>query len=248
MESKPQNGMQCHEFEALLSEALDQVLSESEQTRIQAHAAQCSICGPMLAEAEEGRRWLKSLAAAEPPPMLVHNILVSTSGVPEHRAHMQTAATGPWWENLTSSVLEPIWATIRQPRFAMSFGMAFFSLSVALNIAGVKLSDLRHIDLRPSAIRRTYYETSGKIAKYYDNMRFVYEIESQVQQLKRATQPAETAPKEKENDQNQKKNDTSGQPNQNQERNYSRGDNEPTLASAPNQPPVVMVTTYRRFV
>ncbi len=248
MESKPQNGMQCHECEALLSEALDQTLSESELARFQAHASQCRLCGPMLAEAEEGRRWLKSLGAIEPPAMLLHNILVATSGVPEHKAHAHMPATGPWWENLTANVLSPILATIRQPRFAMSFGMAFFSLSVALNVAGVKLSDLRHVDLRPSAIRRTYYETSGKIARYYDNMRFVYEIESQVREIKRATQPAETSPKEKENDHNQKKNDTSGQPDQNQERNYSREDSEPTLASAPNQPPVVTVTTYRRYV
>jgi Putative zinc-finger len=244
MENKPQDEMQCHEFEALISEALDQALSGPELVRFQAHAGQCSLCGPMLVEAAEGRRWLKSLAPVDPPAMLVHNILAATSGMPEHHAHAQAPAAQPWWENFTASVLTPLWATIRQPRFAMSFGMAFFSLSVVLNIAGVKVSDLRHMDLRPSAIRRTYYETSGRIARYYDNMRFVYEIESQVRELKRATQPVETAPKEKRDDHK----NTSGQPDQNQERNYSREDSEPTLASLPIQPPVVTVTTYRRFV
>lgn len=244
---KPQDGMQCHEFEGLLAEALDQTLSGSELKRFQAHAAECGQCGPILAEAEEGRRWLKTLGSVEPPAMLVHNVLAATSGVPEQGVHVHAPSAPPWWENLTTSVLAPILAAVRQPRFAMSFGMAFFSLSVALNVAGVKLSDLRNIDLRPSAIRRTYYETSGRVAKYYDNMRFVYEIESQVREFKRATAPAESTPKEKENGNQQKKNNTSGQPGQNQERNYSRGDNEPMLASAPLQPTVVTVTTYRRL-
>ena len=81
--------------------------------------------------------------------------------------------------------------------------------------------------------------------KYYENIRFVYEIESRVQELKRATNPAEPAPKEQNN--KERKNNTSGQPEQKQERNYSQGENAPVLASLPQFPPVVSVTTYRRF-
>ena len=82
----------------------------------------------------------------------------------------------------------------RQPRFAMSFGMAFFSLSISLSLAGVKVSDVRHVDLRPSAIKRTYYETTGRVVKYYENIRFVYEIESRVREFKRVTAPAAADP------------------------------------------------------
>ena len=82
----------------------------------------------------------------------------------------------------------------RQPRFAMSFGMAFFSLSISLSLAGVKVSDVRHVDLRPSAIKRTYYETTGRVVKYYENIRFVYEIESRVREFKRVTAPPEPSP------------------------------------------------------
>jgi len=126
----------------------------------------------------------------------------------------------------------------------MSFGMAFFSLSVTLSLAGVKLTDLRHLDLRPAAIKRTYYETSGRVVKYYENIRLVYEIESRVREFKRATTPAEpaSAPQNKEH-----KNNTSGQPEQRQERNYSQGPDQPVLAGLPNDPPVVMLTIYRRI-
>jgi len=111
-------------------------------------------------------------------------------------------------------------------------------------MAGVKVSDLRNADLRPSALRRTYYETTGRIVKYYDNIRFVYEIESRLREFKRATTPAQPAPEKKEKE---RKNNTSGQPEQKQERNYSQWENHPVLAVVPDQPPVVSVTTtYRR--
>src|SRR3989475_12820160 len=93
-----------------------------------------------------------------------------------------------WSSDVCSSDL-----VARQPGFAMSFGMAFFSLSVTLSLAGVKLTDLRHWDLRPAAIKRTYYETSGRVVKYYENIRLVYEIESRVREFNRATTPAEPA-------------------------------------------------------
>ena len=67
----------------------------------------------------------------------------------------------------------------------------------------MRLSDLRHVDLRPSAIRRNYYETSGRVVKYYENIRFVYEIQARVRQFKEATAPAQSAP-EPQNDNNNK--------------------------------------------
>ena len=102
--------------------------------------------------------------------------------------------------------------------------------------------------MRPSAIKRTYYETTGRVVKYYENIRFVYEIESRVREFKRVTAPAGTEPQGAEERQQEKKNNnTSGQPEPRQERNYSQGENQPVLASIPNDPPVVTVTTYRRI-
>src|SRR4029077_20819965 len=108
-----------------------------------------------------------------------------------------------------------------------------------------KASDVRHVDLRPSAVKRTYYETTGRVVKYYEKIRFVYEIESRVREFKRVTAPPEPAPKEQKQD--KKDNNTSGQPEPGQERNYSQGENQPVLASIPNDPPVVTGTAYRRL-
>jgi hypothetical protein len=215
----------------------------------------------MLRDAEAGRSWLKSLEEVEPPAHLVNNILLATSGVAVGKA----TARATWGERIgrwIDTILSPVVAVARQPRFAMSFGMAFFTLSVTLSIAGVRLSDIRHIDLRPSAVRRTYYETQGRVVKYYENIRFVYEIESRVRQLKQAAPSEERRETQPNNNNENKKKNSSGQPEK-QERNYSQEGTHVMYAALPAagdlQPadlmrtgmvdsPVVHGATYRRFV
>jgi hypothetical protein len=250
MPGETKNGMQCNEFDALLSDALDQALTGAKLEQFQAHARVCQVCGPLFAEAKAGQGWLKSLGEVEPPATLVHNILADTVGI--QTARLRESGTdgvrASWTERVrewSDSVLAPVFGAVRQPRFAMSFGMAFFSLSIALSVGGVKVGDLKQVDLRPSALKRNYYTTSGKVVKYYENIRFVYEFESRVREFKKVAIPAEPAPEEKDKT---RKNDTSGQPEQRQERNYSQDVNQPQLACAPDDPTVVTVTTYRRDV
>src|SRR5579872_2554924 len=148
-------GMQCSEFDALLSEALDQRLSGEKLESFHAHARGCPTCGPLLAEADAGLRWLHELVEVEPPVTLVDNILVATTGIDTARlrgtARAQTQTS--WFDRLeewSKQFVRPILGVAKQPRFAMSFGMSFFSLSLTMNLAGVKFGDLRHADLRPS--------------------------------------------------------------------------------------------------
>ena len=165
--------MQCNEFELVLTDAIDGVLTGTGLDRFQAHARVCRTCGPLFAEAEAGRNWLKGLTEVEPPASLVTNILASTTGVDTQRLRTTVRSLQPrvsWWEHVQASVsgyLEPIWATVRQPRFAMSFGMAFFALSVGLTVAGVKPRDISQISLRPSAIRHTYFNTQARVVREY---------------------------------------------------------------------------------
>jgi putative zinc finger protein len=255
MSEHTNNGMQCHEFDILLADALDGLLSGTKLDRFQAHARACPACGPLLAEAEAGRNWLKELKEVEPPAGLIENVLASTTGIASDRLRAPALTIQPrisWSDRVQawlSGAMQPFWATVRQPRFAMSFGMAFFSLSVALSVAGVKPSDLRQISLRPAALRHTYYATQARVVRYYENIRLVYQLQAAVRGIKRNITPAEPGPTK----QKERKNDTTQQPEQKQERNYSQFDNHLILASAPLGPsvsdlPGVSVTTYRRFV
>src|SRR5438046_7845226 len=101
MAGESKNGMQCAEFETLLSEALDETLSGTKLESFQAHGRSCSVCGPLLAEADAGRRWLKSLAEVEPPSSLVGNILIATTGRASGRAQAQSGAAGSWKDALS---------------------------------------------------------------------------------------------------------------------------------------------------
>jgi hypothetical protein len=289
--------MECAEFEALLSDAIDSdgdgdgageshgqfpglahpVLANKDRERFEAHRRACAICGPMFAEVQAGRQWLRSLEPVEPPTYLVRNILAATSGVLSTRSFSATAAsrdgrTTPFRERMRErwdSFFTPIAAFVRQPRFAMSFGMIFFSFSLALNAAGVKASDVVKVGLRPSALRHAYIDAQIKVVKYYDNIRFVYDIESRLRELKRANAPVEPAPKEQKA---KSKNNTSGQPDrphsdhalpdERQDRNYSEDYDQPVLAALQNGAPItpvlrdtvegapaaVAATTDRRFV
>ena len=216
------SGLTCAEFDALLTDALDGVLSLPSQRRFEAHRRQCPTCGPLFHETAAGMNWLSSLEEVEPPANLMHNILAATT--------MQTAAAAPAvpkvsWKRRFSEVfadaLIPFRALIAQPRMAMTGAMAVFSVSLTLNLAGVKLSDLRHIDLRPSAIKEQatmkYYETTSRVVKYYENIRLVYEVESRLQELKRATSTAEEPPQRPPE---RKKDETHKQDNKEPRQNY----------------------------
>ncbi len=225
MHEEPKPGLQCPEFDALLSEAVDGTLTGAELEQFEAHRALCPSCGPMFAEARRGMQLLRSLAEVEPPANFVHNVLAATTGRAEALAHAARPRES-WWQRLRGN-LRPALGPVLQPKFAMSFAMAFFSISLVLNLAGVNFSSLRHLDLSPNAIVRGAYEAQGRVVKYYENIRFVYEIESRVQELKRATTPEESAPPAShEND----RKDRSGQPDGKEYRNYSREQEAITMA------------------
>ena len=285
----PPTPMECTEFEALLSDAMEGRLSATRKESFDAHRRGCGICGPLFADVQAGRDWMKALEPVEPPVHLVHNILVATSGVVSRRTLAATATTGgratpfgeqarEWWDTLLAS-FRPAAAFVRQPRFVMSFGMIFFSFSLALSTAGFKASDVAKVSLRPAAIRHAYNDAQIRVVKYYDNIRFVYEIESKLRELKRANTPAEPGPEFQKNEQKDNRKDkdnTSGEPEQRQDRNYSRDNSQIVLAAMTggtnevrscglraasceaqdgsrlearsSKPPVVMVTTNRRFV
>ena len=238
-ESHP--GMQCVEVEALLAEALDGTLQGEQLIGLEAHQQSCASCRSMVEEAQAGMLWLKGLDEAEPPVNLVHNILAQTIGALPSE-HVVVAPRGEGWFDKLKARLAPVFAPVATPRFAMSFGMAFFSITMLLGIAGFKMSDLRHLDLSSKGIMKTYYDTEARIIRYYENMRLVYEIESRVRDLKRAATP-ENNSDNKQQQQKQEapatKNPSKSEIRQEQDRNtpkYSRDNGQHGLVVVPAAP------------
>ena len=83
--------------------------------------------------------------------------------------------------------LRSIGHTLLQPRLAMTAAMAFFSIALTLNLTGVRLSDFRVSDLKPSNIMRSAYQAKARVVRYSDNLRVVYELESRVRDLQRSS-------------------------------------------------------------
>src|SRR5712692_8550871 len=117
MKDQEHNGMQCSEFDALLSQAIDGTLSGERLMAFEAHGRDCQLCGPLLHEAEAGHGWLKSLAEVEPPADLVTNVLLRTSGVVTSHSHVPSRPTTVdrvrEWAGMIAS---PVVAAARQPR------------------------------------------------------------------------------------------------------------------------------------
>jgi hypothetical protein len=223
--------MPCSQFEALLAEALDGALPQQFRPAFEAHGQTCPSCGPMLAEAREGMLLLAGLEEVEPPRNLLHNILAATT-MAEARLSpgtvpTQVVQTG-WWEKLFPSRRQSGWAGVLHSRFVTSFCMAFFSLSLTLAVAGVKIGDLTKIDWHPSAIRKSvmleYTQVEARVQRYYDNMRLVVELEARVRGLKKAAQPV---PEDNNNRKPEQQNrnatpDTSGRPQEHEDYSLDR--------------------------
>ncbi len=178
---------------------------------------------------------LQGLDEAEPPRNLVHNILAQTIGaLPSEHAIVKPRGEG-WMERLKGR-LAPVFAPVVTPRFAMSLGMAFFSITMLLGIAGFHFADVRHWDLSSKGVTRAYYSTQARVLRYYENMRLVYEIESRVRDLRHAATPDNTQNNEQQQPQQEApapKNPSKSQIQKDNRPNYSRRYDGPELAVFP---------------
>ncbi|HEX4008101.1 MAG TPA: zf-HC2 domain-containing protein [Acidobacteriaceae bacterium] len=180
-------GLRCEEWEALLADALDGLLPATERAAFTAHSEDCVGCADLLAHARQGQEWLEYLhSEPEVPAGLVSRILEKTAGagaipVPVLVGAEQGAGTAvaavPWRRSF------------QETRLLMTVAMAFFSIALTLNMAGVKLSSVRLADLRPATLGNTlsrqFYGAQRQVVQFYDNMRFVYQLESKMRELRR---------------------------------------------------------------
>ncbi|MFY9939280.1 MAG: zf-HC2 domain-containing protein [Silvibacterium sp.] len=193
--------LRCEEWEALLADALDGVMPPADGAAFEAHSHDCATCSGLLAQSRQGREWMSFLQIEpEMPGDLMERILSRTSGAVADRplaVYGAPIAAGP--NVLAIPRRKFVWDT----RLMMTAAMAFFSIALTLNLAGVRLTGLRLADLTPANLEtnltRQFYGAKSQVVRYYDNLRFVYEVESKMRELRRdeeTQRPATTQPKQ----------------------------------------------------
>ena len=206
---------ECGLWETLLADALDGLLKPEDEATFTAHMAVCQSCSALFEESRRGREWLEFLSPEpEVPAGLLDRILAQTGpgqvagfGIvvgPSDVLPVRPRAIPAWQRPGFMGQIR----RFAEPRLLMTAAMAFFSIALTLNLTGVKLSSLRLSNLRPSSVRsfveRRVTMASTPIIRYYDHLRFVYEVESTMRQLRRNSEgddstqpkPRESAPGE----------------------------------------------------
>jgi hypothetical protein len=204
----------CGLWETLLADALDGLLSPADEAFFSAHKAVCPACTALFEDARRGREWLEFLSPEPEVPMgLLDKILAQTG--PGQVEGFGLIATGPdvlpmqpdWQRPGVARLVAAQARRFAEPRLLMTAAMAFFTIALTLNLTGVRLSSLRMSDLRPVAVRsfmeRRITMASTPIIRYYDHLRFVYEVQSTMRQLRQTTEG--TAVPQGRDDENQHK-------------------------------------------
>ncbi len=190
---------ECGRWETLLADALDGRLRPEDEAAFTSHMAVCPGCAALFEEARRGREWLEFLSPEpEVPAGLLERILAQTG--PGQVAGYGLVAEGAAVAAMSHPWQRPGFAgRIRryaEPRLLMTAAMAFFSIALTLNLVGFKFSEVRLSDLRPGAVRsfvtRQIVTASIPVIRYYDHLRFLYEVESSMRQL-------HTGPSEEQN-------------------------------------------------
>lgn len=187
--------LRCEEWEVLLTEALDGLLPAGERVAFDTHSAECAVCAQLLKQAKQGQEWLEFLdTEPEVPTDLVERIVGKTSG---------SVAGGPLAVAGVGAIpvqVLPVRHVMWDNRMMMTVAMAFFSIALTLNLAGVRLTHLKLSDLTPASMEmnltRQFYGAKSSLVRYYDNLRLVYEVESKMRDLRRAEEMQQQKPQQ----------------------------------------------------
>ena len=181
----------CDQVEERLSEYLDELLPAAERSEFATHVESCARCAALVSQVSQLVAGMQRLEAVEPPALLAERILDCTLG--------PRAAKRAWYR-----WFEPVW----QPRFALGALTVLATFSILLHAAGVQaqrpfLAALNPVNLYRNVDRRAHL-IYARGAKFVNDLRLVYEIQSRLQpetppdsEPRPATSPEQSRPQKK---------------------------------------------------
>jgi hypothetical protein len=168
--------MNCADVEILICEYVDGTLLPPAKVQVERHLAECPACAELARDAAEAVQFIQRTAAVEPPQELISRILFD-----------------PPWHKQRSSRFSTRFHALLQPRFAM--GMALTVLSVAMIMP--KMRNFQPSDLSPAAVWAGIEGRADRLwartQKYYDNLKFIYQIRATLRDWQQRSQETSEA-------------------------------------------------------
>jgi hypothetical protein len=181
--------MNCGEFEVLLADYLDGALEPQQRAVFEQHTSACVSCRALLEDSSAAVQFLKRADDITPPPELITRIAY---GAPLGRVRLPFERQS-LFSRLTSRWLQPI----LQPRLAMGMAMTILSFAMLERCTGVHVQHLQAADLNPvriwGGVEDRALRVRDRAVKYYENLRWVYEIETRLRTLQEQQDAAEQA-------------------------------------------------------
>ena len=181
--------MNCAEFEILLADYLDNTLGAPERAALQQHALSCAGCRDLLHDASGALSFLQRADEVEIPAGLITRIAYQA---PTGRVRDPFERQG-FFRELISKWLQPV----LQPRLVMGMAMTILSFAMLERCTGIRVQQIQANDLNPvriwGGVEDRAIRVKDRAVKYYENLRWVYEIEVRLRSLQ---DEAETAPEQ----------------------------------------------------
>jgi anti-sigma factor RsiW len=169
--------MTCADLELLLTDYIDGTLPSGQKSVVESHLAECSGCAELARDAAGAVAFMERAAVVEAPPELVTRILFEVTVGPS-RAVVKPS----WTRRIFGKWLEPV----LQPKFAMGMAMTVLSFAMLGRFSGIEVRQLKPSDLDPvkvwTAAEDRVHRTWERTVKYYENLRVVYEIQTQLRE------------------------------------------------------------------
>lgn len=175
--------MNCADLDILLCDYVDGTLPADRRKELEEHLASCATCAEMARDVSAAVGFLEHVPPVEPPPELLTKIVFELPA-----AHKARAKEPGGLRKLLNNWIQPV----LQPRFAMGFAMTILSFSLLARFAGVNPRQLTLEDLRPKkvwqAVDDRVYRGWQRTVKFYENIRLVYEIQTQLREWSQGEQ------------------------------------------------------------
>jgi hypothetical protein len=177
--------MKCEDAEILICDYA--TLASAERFELERHLADCPACAELARDSAAALSFIERAAEVEPPPELITRILFDA---PWSKDKAKTVRQRGWLGKLLAPVL--------QPRFAMGMAMTILSISMLARFIGVP-RELRPADLEPAKVwaglEDRAVRTWARTVKFYDNLKFVYQLQTMLRQWQQQDAEQRPAPK-----------------------------------------------------